>query len=148
MTKEQFERLTPYSGVMYNAVYLSYARVGDPEMVKTLNEVSKEIWNIGIEGGCNHCFMNHLKRIGKAYFEFKKTEEKRLELEAQAKAQAEAEEKAKQEEELKKKLEEANKLLDQKIEEAGKIQPINNNRTNTKKDAKEINQKRQRKNSR
>lgn len=139
MTQEQFERLTPYSGVMYNAVYLSYARVGDPEMVKTLNEVSKEIWNIGIEGGCNHCFMNHLKRIGKAYFEFKKTEEKRLELEAQAKAQAEAEEKARIEKEE----------LEKKIAEEGVIQPINNTRQkNTQKDAKEIKQKRQRKNSR
>lgn len=147
MTKEQFDRLTPYSGVMYNAVYLNYARVGDSEMMNTLNEVSKEIWNISIEGGCSHCLMNHIKRIGKAYFEYKKTEDKRLELEAQAKAQQEAEEKARLEAEEKARIEKEE--LEKKIAEEGVIQPINNTRQkNTQKDAKEIKQKRQRKNSR
>ena len=132
MTKEQFERLTPYSGVMYNAVYLNYARVGDSVMMNTLNEVSKEIWNISIEGGCSHCLMNHLKRIGKAYFDFKKTEEKRLELEAEEKARLEAEEKARLEKEE----------LEKKIAEEGKVQPVNNNnRTNTKNDGEETKQK-------
>lgn len=128
MTQEQFERLTPYSGVMHNALYLSYARVGDAEMMKTLNEVSKEIWNIPIEGGCSHCLMNHIKRVGKAYFDYKKTEEKRLELEAKAKQ--EAEEKARLEQEAKEKQEqEAAKATEQeKAPVTTVVQPINNTR--------------------
>lgn len=128
MTQKQYETLKPYKDTLFSAYHLSYARLGNPEMIAAFDEVSKELFGSGINGGCSHCVMSKLKQLAKPFFEMEETEKKRLELEAKAKQ--EAEEKARLEQEAKEKQEqEAAKTAEQeKAPVTTVVQPINNTR--------------------
>lgn len=74
MTQERFEALEPFSGHLYTAAYCSFIRLTDNKAKAVLEKLYlEEFGNSGnILGGCNRCVLNALKKLGLAYFKYKK----------------------------------------------------------------------------
>lgn len=75
--KEMFERLKPYEGHLYTALYCQFVRLNNNDEKLQLAQLHKEIFgNDGnIATGCNRCVLNGIREIANEYYKFKKQEE-------------------------------------------------------------------------
>ena len=69
MTKEQYEKLKEYEGVLRNAVKNDYVHISGSEFSK-IAEIYNEIFTPlrKSQMNCNTCRLTALKRLGKEYF--------------------------------------------------------------------------------
>ena len=77
LTKEQYEKLTPYKDALKSAYKSSFVRISSTEFQKVA-EVYNEVFQPLRKGqmGCNTCRLNALRKLGELYYTYVPEEEK------------------------------------------------------------------------
>lgn len=77
LTKEQYERLTPYKDALRSAYKSSFVRIS-PTDFNTVAEIYAEVFQPLRKGqmGCNTCRLNALRKLGELYYAYVPEEEK------------------------------------------------------------------------
>ena len=77
LTKEQYEKLTPYKDALRSAYKNSFVRISSTEFIKVA-EVYNEVFQPLRKGqmGCNTCRLNALRKLGELYYTYVPEEEK------------------------------------------------------------------------
>ena len=77
ITKEQYERLTPYKDALRSAYKSSFVRISSTDFIKVA-EVYNEVFQPLRKGqmGCNTCRLNALRKLGELYYTYVPEEEK------------------------------------------------------------------------
>ena len=79
LTKEQYEKLTPYKEALRAAYKNSFVRVSGNEFLK-IAEIYKEIFENPLtksQMGCNTCRLNALRKLGELYENYTEEENKK-----------------------------------------------------------------------
>ena len=77
LSKEQYEKLTPYKDALKSAYKSSFVRISSTDFNKVA-EVYNEVFQPLRKGqmGCNTCRLNALRKLGELYYTYVPEEEK------------------------------------------------------------------------